>query len=87
VAFKEKFPRMAPHINGITSWAYWLGWNPVIAVKMHLVVTYLDARLKPYGIVVPEILLGALLCYPDFCSLSPFCLGVPTSLGWRAISV
>src|SRR5271170_5030582 len=30
VAFKDRFPRMAPHLNGITSWAYWLGWNPVI---------------------------------------------------------
>jgi amino acid transporter len=88
VAFKDKFPRMAPHLNGITSWAYWLGWNPVIAVNMLLVVTYLDAMLKPYGIVVPDILLGAvlstLLFIPAYYGLRP---GALTGVVLAALSV
>jgi len=61
MAFKDKFPKAAPHINGLTAWAYWLGWNPVIAVNMLLVVTYLDAMLKPYGMVVPDLLMGSII--------------------------
>src|SRR4051812_35570983 len=27
-AYKEKWPRAAKHINGVTAWMYWLGWVP-----------------------------------------------------------
>src|SRR3982751_5615540 len=27
-AYRERWPRLAPHINGITAWAYWLGRVP-----------------------------------------------------------
>src|ERR1700675_1393050 len=27
-AYREKWPRAAKHINGITAWAYWLRWFP-----------------------------------------------------------
>ncbi len=42
-AFKDRFPRLYPHINGITLWAYWLGWWPVMAVNNLLIGSYLLA--------------------------------------------
>ncbi|HLN04987.1 MAG TPA: amino acid permease, partial [Acidimicrobiales bacterium] len=36
-AFKDRFPRSAPIINGVTSWMYWLGWWPVMAVNNILI--------------------------------------------------
>src|SRR5919197_1268989 len=27
-AYKDKWPRAAKHINGVTAWMYWLGWVP-----------------------------------------------------------
>lgn len=41
-----KWPRLAGHVNGFTSWAYWLGWAPVLAVNMLLVGGYLEALFK-----------------------------------------
>src|SRR5947199_581095 len=35
-AYKEKWPRFAKHINGMTAWAYWLGWFPVAPLNMIL---------------------------------------------------
>jgi amino acid transporter len=43
-AFRERFPRAAPHINGITSWMYWLGWFPVAPLNMILASFYLADR-------------------------------------------
>ncbi len=39
-AFKDKLPKAAPHINGVTCWMYWLGWMPVMAVNMILTGAY-----------------------------------------------
>ena len=36
-AFKDRFPRSCPIINGVTSWMYWLGWWPVMAVNNILI--------------------------------------------------
>src|SRR5437660_2063082 len=43
-AFREKWPRSAKHINGITAWAYWLGWFPVAPLNMILASFYLADR-------------------------------------------
>lgn len=52
-AFVDRMPRAYPHINGVTSWMYWLGWMPVLAVNMLLVGSYLIALLHiPTG---PEL--------------------------------
>src|SRR5579863_6596051 len=37
-----KWPRLAGHVNSFTSWAYWLGWAPVVSVNMLLVGTYIE---------------------------------------------
>lgn len=56
-----KWPKLAPHINGVTAWAYWLGWNPVLAINMLLIATYVNALAKPFGYQFNPILLGAVL--------------------------
>src|SRR5256714_1911006 len=43
-AYREKWPRAAKHINGITAWAYWLGWFPVAPLNMILASFYLADR-------------------------------------------
>ena len=43
-AFREKWPRAAKHINGLTAWAYWLGWFPVAPLNMILASFYLADR-------------------------------------------
>jgi amino acid transporter len=45
-AYKERWPRLAPHINGITAWAYWLGWFPVAPLNMILASFYLADRFN-----------------------------------------
>ncbi|MGO4685062.1 APC family permease [Hyphomicrobium sp. 2TAF46] len=40
-AFKERWPTLAKHINGVTAWAYWLGWFPVAPLNMILASLYL----------------------------------------------
>jgi len=40
-AYKERWPRTAEHINGVTAWAYWLGWFPVAPLNMILASAYL----------------------------------------------
>src|SRR5437868_7585115 len=40
-AYREKWPRAAKHINGITAWAYWLGWFPVAPLNMILASYYI----------------------------------------------
>src|SRR3989440_5437019 len=39
-AYREKWPRAAKHINGITAWACWLGWSPVAPLTMLLAWFY-----------------------------------------------
>ena len=41
VAYKDKWPRAAKHINGATAWMYWLGWFPVAPLNMILASFYL----------------------------------------------
>src|SRR5918912_292484 len=43
-AYKERWPRAAKHINGVTSWMYWLGWFPVAPLNMILASFYLADR-------------------------------------------
>ena len=40
-AWKVRYPRLAPHINGFTAWAYWMGWFPVAPLNMILASFYL----------------------------------------------
>src|SRR5215468_12396331 len=42
-AYKDRWPRLAKHINGFTAWAYWLGWFPVAPLNMILASFYLAA--------------------------------------------
>ena len=44
VAYADKRPRLAGHINGATCWAYWLGWFPVAPLNMILASFYLKDR-------------------------------------------
>jgi len=43
-AYRERWPRLAGHINGVTAWAYWLGWFPVAPLNMILASAYLADR-------------------------------------------
>jgi len=42
-AFKDRYPKLYPHINGITLWAYWMGWWPVMGANNLLIGSYLIA--------------------------------------------
>src|SRR2546426_5479158 len=52
-AFKDRFPRAYPHINGVTAWMYWLGWVPVTAVNMILTGAVLPGRFPFHGPTPP----------------------------------
>src|SRR5439155_25610924 len=41
VAYKDRWPRFAKHVNGFTAWAYWLGWFPVAPLNMILASFYI----------------------------------------------
>ncbi len=43
-AYRQRWPRLAPHVNGVTAWAYWLGWFPVAPLNMILASFYLADR-------------------------------------------
>jgi amino acid transporter len=43
-AYKDRWPGAAKHINGVTSWMYWLGWFPVAPLNMILASFYLADR-------------------------------------------
>jgi amino acid transporter len=43
-AYKDRWPRVAEHINGFTAWAYWLGWFPVAPLNMILASFYIVDR-------------------------------------------
>jgi amino acid transporter len=43
-AFKDRWPKLAKHVNGFTAWAYWLGWFPVAPLNMILASFYLADR-------------------------------------------
>ncbi|MDR0808044.1 MAG: APC family permease [Gemmobacter sp.] len=44
-AYKDRFPRLAPHVNGITAWMYWVGWMPVAPLNMILASFYITHLL------------------------------------------
>jgi amino acid transporter len=46
VAFKDKWPHLAEHVNGITAWGYWLGWFPVGPLNMILASFYIADLFK-----------------------------------------
>jgi amino acid transporter len=46
VAYKDKWPRFAKHVNGFTSWAYWLGWFPVAPLNMILASFYISEKFS-----------------------------------------
>jgi amino acid transporter len=48
-AFKDRFPRAYPHINGVTNWMYWLGWAPVLAVNNLLIGSYIQSLFNISG--------------------------------------
>src|SRR5467141_4335455 len=45
-AFKDRWPRAAKHVNGVTAWMYWLGWFPVAPLNMILASFYLADRFN-----------------------------------------
>src|SRR3982750_464404 len=46
-AFRERWPRAAKHINGVTAWAYWLGWVPGAPLKKILASFFISHRFHP----------------------------------------
>jgi amino acid transporter len=46
VAYKDKWPKFAEHVNGFTSWAYWLGWFPVAPLNMILASFYITEKFN-----------------------------------------
>jgi amino acid transporter len=46
VAYKDKWPRFAKHVNGFTAWAYWLGWFPVAPLNMILASFYIADKFN-----------------------------------------
>ena len=71
-AFKDRYPKLYPHINGITLWAYWMGWWPVMGANNLLIGAYLIALFKmptgaiiqlpgSAGVPVSSVLLGAVI--------------------------
>src|SRR5438128_11934099 len=45
-AYKTRWPRFAKHVNGFTSWAYWLGWFPVAPLNMILASFYIADKFN-----------------------------------------
>ena len=46
VAYKKRWPKFAEHVNGFTSWAYWLGWFPVAPLNMILASLYIADKFN-----------------------------------------
>src|SRR4051794_21581457 len=46
-AYRERWPRAAKHINGLTSWMYWLGWVPGAPLNMILASFFIFDRFNP----------------------------------------
>ena len=46
VAYKDRWPGFARHVNGFTSWAYWLGWFPVAPLNMILASFYIADKFN-----------------------------------------
>ncbi len=46
VAYRDKWPKFAGHVNGVTCWAYWLGWFPVAPLNMIIAAYYLKSLFE-----------------------------------------
>ena len=46
VAYKDRWPQFAEHVNGFTAWAYWLGWFPVAPLNMILASFYIADKFN-----------------------------------------
>jgi len=46
VAYKDRWPKFAEHVNGFTAWAYWLGWFPVAPLNMILASFYIADKFN-----------------------------------------
>lgn len=99
-AFKDRFPRAYPVINGLTSWMYWLGWWPVMAVNNILIggilatlfninVTH-TIKFMPGAVAVPvfTLVIGTIICIllfvPSYLGIR-FGTGFATFLGVASI--
>ncbi|MDR2874575.1 MAG: APC family permease [Methylobacillus sp.] len=83
-AYKDKWPRLAPHINGITAWMYWVGWMPVAPLNMILAASYIaylcgldvTAGITPVSTFIPWWTLA-------ITAVGIMILSVPAYLGIR----
>jgi amino acid transporter len=62
VAYKDRWPKAAEHVNGITAWGYWLGWFPVAPLNMILASAYL-ASLFSLNVTSGFSLLGTFIAW------------------------
>jgi amino acid transporter len=62
VAYKDRWPKAAEHVNGITAWGYWLGWFPVAPLNMILASAYL-ASLFSLNLTSGFSLLGTFIAW------------------------
>jgi amino acid transporter len=71
-AFKDRLPKLYPHINGLTLWAYWMGWWPVMGANNLLIGSYVTALFHlptgasiqlpgSPGVPVTWLILGAII--------------------------
>jgi amino acid transporter len=71
-AFKDRLPKLYPHINGITLWAYWMGWWPVMGANNLLIGSYLISLFNiptgpliklpgSVGVPISSLLVGAVI--------------------------
>src|SRR2546423_186322 len=64
VGFKRRWPRFAEHVNGFTSWAYWLGWVPLAPLdKIPAVIYIAFSFLLTWNVIAME----AAACYIGEC--------------------
>ncbi len=69
-AYKDRWPRAAKHINGITAWAYWLGWFPVAPLNMIIASFYLADRFHL------NTTSGFTLIHPTFIAYSTVAISI-----------
>jgi amino acid transporter len=62
VAYKDRWPKTAEHVNGITAWGYWLGWFPVAPLNMILASFYI-AELFNLNLTSGFSLLGTFIAW------------------------
>lgn len=83
-AYKDRYPRLAPHVNGITAWMYWVGWMPVAPLNMILASFYIThllglnatAGITPVSTFIPYWTLA-------ITAIGLLLLSVPAYLGIR----